>query len=99
MMGLHFLGDFVFQPKYMIEDKMKGDAFGYLTLVAHCAVHGFLFGAFFYLLGMYNWFEWGFLMFVIHYLIDVGKINHTYNVWIDQTLHYLFILGLWISLI
>ena len=88
---MHFLADFVFQPKYIIEDKMKDNAFGYLTLVGHCFAHAVLFGLALWFMGDSCWYELSVLIFVTHFIIDTLKIRHIINVWVDQLLHYIVI--------
>jgi len=87
LFSAHFLADFSLQPKYMIEDKMKGDAFGYLTLIGHCFTHAVLFGLVLAIVTP-HWLILTTFVFLTHFVIDTGKINHLYNVWVDQFLHY-----------
>ena len=87
LLSAHFISDFSLQPKYMIEDKMRDNAFGYLTLIGHCFTHAIAFAVVFLFLNSPIWFELSMFVFVSHFLIDTGKINHKYSVWVDQLLH------------
>lgn len=95
---VHFIGDFLLQPKSWVDDKerRKGKSF---KLYLHTLIHGLL--AFLILWDVNHWLL-AILVMVSHGIIDILKLyaqkEHNKSNWflIDQLLHIICILGLWV---
>ncbi len=94
----HFIGDFLLQPKSWVKEKENRKAKS-VKLYLHILIHGLL--ALFILWDVNHWLV-AILVMVSHGIIDVLKLyaqkeNNKSN-WflIDQVLHIISILGLWV---
>lgn len=85
----HLIGDFIFQPAYMVADKKKRKLRSY-WLYIHCAIHGLLVLIF---TGNSLFWPWALLIAGMHLLIDAAKITFTVQenerrlFFLDQLLH------------
>ncbi len=99
----HCLGDFVFQPDWLVRKKRSSGKYLYIGL--HSLIHAFLFamlclqpssGAF-----SKSTFSISAIIFISHFIIDVCKIkftsDNTGGFITDQICHLLVILAIWIT--
>lgn len=94
----HFIGDFLVQPKSWVQDKEENKTQS-IYLYAHILIHGLLIML---ILWNVNYWLLALLLMITHGIIDTIKLyaqkeNNKSN-WfiIDQTVHIVSILGLWV---
>ena len=94
----HFIGDFILQPASWVKDKEAKKAQS-RYLYAHLLVHGFILML---LLWDFNYWLLALLVMILHGAIDVIKLyaqkeeNKSNWFLIDQIVHIISILGLWV---
>lgn len=71
----HYLADFPLQPAFVAEKKglVFIESIGFHCLTAHAAIHGLVAGVIAHQLGFMDWFAFGLIVGVTHWLIDFGK--------------------------
>ncbi len=93
----HFLGDFVFQSKKWVESK-KEKKIKSADLYLHSFLHGFLV---LLLLWDFKYWSLALLITVTHFFIDTLKLYNDNGkfqwFFIDQILHFIVIIALWIA--
>lgn len=80
LIGLHFLGDFIFQSDRMALNKSKSEAWLTLHVFTYCAV----------LAVFSNWKFWLF-NFVAHYITDWISSRATSSLWKQEKRHAFFV--------
>lgn len=71
----HYLADFPLQPAFVAEKKglCFVESIGFHCLTAHAFIHGLVAGTIAQNLGFTDWFLFGLIVGVTHWLIDFGK--------------------------
>lgn len=71
----HYLADFPLQPAFVAEKKglVFIESIGFHCLTAHASIHGLVAGLIAHQLGYVDWFTFGLIVGVTHWLIDFGK--------------------------
>ena len=71
----HYLADFPLQPAFVAEKKglVFIESIGFHCLTSHASIHGLVAGFIAHSLGFEQWFLFGLIVGLTHWIIDFGK--------------------------